>query len=239
MDFLGHELWIDGPNHGHLESPCLLKLKYGHNLSLDGRVDISQVTVNLTEPQGQVVPLVMYSAPDSTTDAYLASFTPSSEGYYTVWADYQAGIWCEGVNRCWYYAPKNHCPEVISSRRYRQFIKTILPVGHGLAPYSPASLGTPMDIIPQNFHAFSEGEELTVQVMYQDKPLPGANLRIAGATPLKVHECEADAQGMATITFNSFGQWIILASYDDYERGSAGEFDAEQFSTVLSVKVMP
>ena len=239
MKFLGHEIWIEGPEHGHLDSPCNLFLKYGHNLALDGHVDISQVKATLVDPGGNISDLILFWAPDLPTDEFVVSFTPLEEGYYTVWLDHKAGIWCEGVDERWYYAPKNSCPPVRQSLRYRQLSKVIIPAGHSLAPTTPAALDARMDIVPHDYRLLSEGEELTVQVIYQGSPLPEANLRIASTVKGQAYEVQADRYGQATVRFDSFGFWMILASYDDYSLGVPGEFEGEQFSAVLSLMVRP
>lgn len=239
MEFLGHEIWIEGPDHGHLGSASNVQCKYGHNLAVDGRFNISLVTAYLFDPKGNKSDMVLFSEPSVTKDAYMVSFTPIEEGFYTILLDYPAGIWCKGVDGRNYYAPSNRCPEVTQSIRHHQFSKAVIPVGHGLAAETPPAVGAPLEIIPQNFTRPAEGDEVTVQVLYQGTPLPNADLRIAGGVEVQASEAKTDQNGLASIKFGLFGPWMILASYEDRDKGVSGEYEAEKFTSVLSVQVKP
>ena len=134
MDPNKHDIWIEGPDHGHLSSPSDLKLKYGLDLNPEGLLDISRLTATLVDPKESRTNLVACMAPELTAEAYVVSFTPEQEGLYTVLLDYTPGIWSEGEDGRFYYASRSRCSAVSRSLKYQHYSKTVIPVGMGWLP---------------------------------------------------------------------------------------------------------
>ena len=63
MIFLGHEIWIEGPNHGHVGRMMEFMLKFGHDMRVDGRLDLAMAKATLFSQAEQRKKLVLFSDP--------------------------------------------------------------------------------------------------------------------------------------------------------------------------------
>lgn len=95
------------------------------------------------------------------------------------------------------------------SRRGKAIIQVGLP-GSAAQPQITRPVGLGLEIVPlSNPYALGKASRLTVQVLYQGRPLPGALVKLnnlaSDAQPVETHL--SDAAGRATFQARRSGQW--------------------------------
>ena len=95
------------------------------------------------------------------------------------------------------------------SRRGKAIVQVGLP-GNAPQPQITRPVGLGLEIVPlSNPYASGKSSEMTVQVLYQGRPLPGALVKLndlaADAQPVEMHR--SDATGRATFLARRAGQW--------------------------------
>jgi uncharacterized GH25 family protein len=110
-------------------------------------------------------------------------------------------------------------PTVEGKEKYTRYLKTFLQVGNKTTVNYPQPLGHKIEILPtQNPYALKAGGVLTVQVLFEGKPL--ASTRVMGTfdTFSKEHDVYAetsqtDSNGRAQIKITKPGIWMICANH--------------------------
>jgi len=235
MIFLGHEIWMEGPNHGHVGKRAEFLLKFGQNMKLDGRLSSAMAKATLFSPAGQKREIFLCFDPNLTREAYIVSFSLEEKGLYTLLLEYDGGIWSRGKDGRLYYAPRSKCQEVEKAVRYCQYSKVIVPVEIGTEGDIPQPCGCEMEIVPVKYQRFAAGDEIALKVLYDGSPFPNIAVSAIHSDKEQVAEGKTDSSGQAGFKLTDPGNWMFLARHVDAEKGVPGEFDEKTVTAVLSL----
>lgn len=226
----GHEIWLEyGKRHMHVGKTVECKLFFGHNMKVDGVVDAKKVKASVFDPTNEGHDLIV-----GTGDGCLViKFDPAIDGFHTVVADYDGGIFTV-TDDGWQKGPKKNYENVKSSGYYRQFLKTIIP-GHGIKEYELAT-GQELEIIPLDFRGYCVGDNISMKILYNGKPLKYANINAT----YKGREGDAiltktDTEGKATFYLEKEGNWFFKVRYGDPEKGVKDQYDEKVVTSTFTV----
>ncbi|UCC40841.1 MAG: DUF4198 domain-containing protein [Candidatus Aminicenantes bacterium] len=123
---------------------------------------------------------------------------------------------------------------------YSKYPKTIVQVGKKLDETSAEPLGFPIEIVPKvNPYELKFGDDLEVTVLFQGKPLSGAE--IAWSYPGRGEEFagskRTDANGLAAIPLIKTGPYVIRLTYMEWVKKETHEW--ESYWTSLTFEVLP
>lgn len=235
MIFLGHEIWIEGPNHGHVGKTSEFLLKFGANMKVDGRLNLAMAKVTLVSPAQQKKELILCANPNLTREAYLVSFAPEETGLYTILVEYDGGVWSKDKDGRLYYAPRSKCQDVEKAVHYYQYSKVIVPVETGTEEKSPRPCGCELEIAPVKYKRFAAGDEITLKVLYEGSPLADVAISAIHSDKEQVAEMQTKSGGEVAFKLIDPGNWMFLARYVDEGKGMPGEFDEKTVTAVLSL----
>jgi uncharacterized GH25 family protein len=103
--------------------------------------------------------------------------------------------------------------------KYIRFLKCFVQVGASPTDNFSKSLGQKIELIPlENPYSKRIGSQLSVRVLFDDKPLPGARVMATYDTFSKEHDVYAhtvqtDADGIARIPIDKPGLWLVRANH--------------------------
>ena len=106
-----------------------------------------------------------------------------------------------------------------ASEKYTRNLKIFVQVGDTLTSNAGIPLGTKIEIVPkQNPYALKVGDELTVQVLFDGKPLQDVRVMGTYDTFSKEHDvyaqtAQTDSNGIARIKIAKPGIWLIRANH--------------------------
>jgi uncharacterized GH25 family protein len=232
-----HDMWgtADNPTVGQ---PLKANIGYGHHypkledipaeelpffqvyaVGPDGKIELSQ---------GQ--PNYVFNSKDN-----LAKAT------YLVIADVKPIYWSRTTGGEWNMKRKDETPGATECGLYIEGGKGIVPVGGDTSPdVATKAQGLPIEIVPSAHPAtIKPGQKLVLQVLFQGKPLPGAEVkaRYDGYAALTTDTAQAftdttDQEGKVTFVPLATGAWIVTARNKTGYEGP-GTCDATDYGTSL------
>lgn len=109
---------------------------------------------------------------------------------------------------------KNGTANVASRENYRRCAKTLIQVGRKTDDTFKRILGTPLELVPlQNPYRLQQGDKLTVQVLYEGKPLPNKMImtwhKHTASDAAKPQTHYTDAKGLMTFPLTDTGNWMV------------------------------
>jgi uncharacterized GH25 family protein len=118
--------------------------------------------------------------------------------------------------------------------------KGLLAVGGRGDPTFTKPVGLTLELIPEaDPYTLAPGARLTVRLIYQGKPLPGALVMALDATDAQTpRQVRSDAQGRASFTLPRAGAWLIKAVHMIPAPRDAGA-DWESFWASLTFSLPP
>ncbi len=224
-----HNYWIIPDTFNPSESTIVeSSFSCGHKYFMDGEVpDITRFKLNLLTPRGISIPLV-YSRVDSKAARIMVPVL--GRGTYVINASStMPSYWSETQNG-WVPKPRNMVKNPIKGGKYFKSLKTFLTVGSGSDSYDKI-MGYKIEIVPQkNPTTLRPGQVLPILVLYDGKPLEGAGIfgifegySSKGKDSFPI-ETETDKDGLARISMNRPGSWLIGAKY---QFNTHGDKDAD------------
>ena len=213
-----HDYWITPDSfHPHENSFINAALSSGHSYFGDVEVpDITRFQLNLLTPDGRQIPLA-YSGMNH--EAARATVPILGSGTYVISsASSKPSYWSKTKNGS-VPGPRSMVKDAIQGGKYVKSVKTFLTVGSGSDTYKKV-LGYKIEIVPQaNPTTLKPGQTLPLLVLYNDNPLPdatvfgvfeGYKLKEKKSYPI---ETKTDANGIARISMNRTGKWLVGAKY--------------------------
>ena len=225
----GHEIWMEPTKEDN--DSVSVDLLFGHNMRIDGIADKSRFLTTYFSPDEKQGEITLVSA----EDRHYLNFNPTTEGYYSVYADMGAVIYSindDGYNK----GPKHMFKGVTYSGAFHQMAKTIVPVGN-VGEFQGKPLHGILEIVPRRV-LNSVGSEVELTVYYEDKPLTGVDVKaISGAEGKEMACIPTDQNGAVTIPLSAQGKWMFLARYADKTKKVSEEFDESVFISTLVLDV--
>ena len=119
----------------------------------------------------------------------------------------------DGIDNIYALRQKNGEMNNPSRELYRRCAKTLIQVGDKMDKTFHENTGMPLEIIPfQNPYALKAGEMLTVQILFEGKPLINKEISTWQKTikDKTIHQkLRTDKDGKAVITLDKNGQWMV------------------------------
>ncbi|MDR1297220.1 MAG: DUF4198 domain-containing protein [Deltaproteobacteria bacterium] len=167
----------------------------------DGKIDLTQGSPNYV----------------FTSEAKLA------KGTYLVVSDVKPIYWTRTTTGRWEMKPKNEVPGAVSCENAIENAKGIIAVdGDAAGALATAAQGLPLEIVPLVHPAtVKAGQALPIQVLFEGKPLAGAEVKaryngfpgIASDTAMAFTDT-TDQEGKVNFVPLAAGEWIVLVRND-------------------------
>lgn len=119
----------------------------------------------------------------------------------------------DGIDNIYQLRQKNGDLDKPSRELYRRCAKTLIQVGDKTGKTFKKNTGMPLEIIPlQNPYTLKMGDKMTVQVLFEGKPLADKMILTwhKTATTKTIHQkLRTDAKGQMTFPLDKNGQWMV------------------------------
>jgi len=230
-----HMFWLltdkDAPE---VNEPVQVEIGFGHKFPKDEEIKADRLgPVKAMGPDGQELALKKIS-----TTTY--ELTPPTAGVYAVSAQLIPGFVTRTPQGMKMQAKKG-VPDANFCFRFDMAGKTLVNIGDPKQGFDRTVKST-LEIVPlKSVNALKGGETLPVKVVFQSKPLAGAEIKYTHdgwADPEKPFATlgKTDAQGEIQVKLDKPGRWLLIAShktpYDHPE-----ECDENYFSASLTWRV--
>ena len=129
--------------------------------------------------------------------------------------------------------------QAVGRERYRRYLKTLLRVNNQTDETYAHKAGHRLEILPlTNPSAADVGDQLTVSVLFDGKPLPRAQVAAysRGKEGTKAQEVRTGAKGQVQFTLDHSGLWLIRLVHMQRCRDER-DFDWESFWAAYSFSV--
>jgi len=190
----GYAVWLE-PTHLHFHTGGKVEIKalWGNKMQKDGAGNPENWRASVTGPAGEKIEAEITYGEGLHAQV---NFQAGEEGLYHVVVENPAGEH-NGVD-------------------YTQWAILLVPVGHHV--HGPGvSTEKGLEIVPGEFREFHPGDTVSLQVLYNGKPLPGVEVKATshlyeGAD----YPCRknADHEGRLDFAFDSKGHWMFLVNYE-------------------------
>jgi uncharacterized GH25 family protein len=209
-----HMLWLNADKEApQVGKNATIEIGFGHKYpSTEGVKEENIEKVFALDPKGREVPLERI-APGKFV------FVPKSCGEYEIIAQMKKGFLCttpDGRKM----GSKKDVKEAVSCMQFAMNAKTMVRVGSKGKRNSHLA-DIPLEIIPlEDIKKLKVGKELSLQLLFNGKPVPGAKLKAVDADSAKqkedvwTQETVSDARGIARIKLTSRGQWLFAANHE-------------------------
>lgn len=210
----GYSLWLE-PEHLHYHSGIVqARAILGPPMRKEGGADIKGWNAYALAPGGSVMDADIAAGEDYQKVAFFAG----SEGLYDLVLENQAGVYSGG--------------------RLLQRARLPVPVGHHIhGPLKNLGSGG-LDLFCEEYREYRAGESISIVVMYNGKPLPGAKLAATyhlyegGRMPW---QGTAGGDGRVSFTFTGKGHWLFTCTHADESLKLEGQYDRSVFTSTFVV----
>ncbi|MDR2368602.1 MAG: DUF4198 domain-containing protein [Deltaproteobacteria bacterium] len=234
---LAHDMWgaADNPTVGQ---PLKATIGYGHHYPKLEDIPAEEVPffqVYAVGPDGKI------DLTQGSPNYSYASKDNLAKATYLVIADVKPIYWSRTTGGEWNMKRKDETPGATECGLYIEGAKGIIPVdGDTTATVATKAQGLPIEIVPlAHPGTVKPGQKLVLQVLYQGKPLPGAEVkgRYDGFASLVSDTAQAymdttDQDGKVTFVPLAAGEWIVTARNKTAYEGP-GTCDNTDYGTSL------
>lgn len=201
-----HDVWLEPQDKGY-------KLVYGHPGELEDYDPAKAKAVKAIDQKGKAAALTTH-----VHDSVITMQPPAGTSLITI--DYDNGFWAEDASGHHLNKSKKDVPGYKSSIHSKKFNKTVL----SWSDAAGKPVGVDFEILPlSNPTKLKPGDSLPIQLIYQGKPLAGAEVEIFGSEDL----FKTDAEGKVTLPITNAGFQYIQASH---KKDQPGNPDADTLS---------
>lgn len=233
----GHEGWIDvAGTHYHAGHPGEVLFKWGHNMKPDGLCQKERLIAYVFDPEGNRKEL---SINEYDGESYAVSFIPEREGFYQVVVE-QSGIVTVTADGKHLLLPKKDCDNPLESSAFTQFARAILPVGHDLEG-KVERVGNALELVPLQWKTWKAGDVISLQVLYQEKPVAGATANLMSADLLGAGgplAKETGEDGCVSFPLQQPGNYLLLVRHVDHTERREGYYDQRRLTATLPLIVI-
>ncbi|MFZ5650813.1 MAG: ATP-binding cassette domain-containing protein [Bacillota bacterium] len=212
----GYAVWLE-PEQLHYHSGTVqARALWGPPMKREGGAGIKGWYAYALAPDGSVLDSDI--AGGGGEDYQKVAFFAESEGLYHLVLENEAGIYSGG--------------------RYLQRARLPVPVGHHI--YCPVkSVGSEgLDLFCEEYRDYRMGDSISIVVLYNGKPLPGARLEAT----YHLYEGErmpwqgyAGADGRVSFAFSGKGHWLFTCTHLDQSLKLEGQYDRTVFTSTFVV----
>ncbi len=214
-----HDYWIM-PKTFHPEPATILEVAFtnGHHyFENEGVPDVTKFDMFFIAPQGDYIPLA-YTRVEPK--AAWAKVPIGSRGTYVIGAASTSPEYWSKTTDGYKPGSRDAHPDALKTGKYVKSVKTYITVGAGSESFRKP-LGHEIEIMAQtNPSTLKAGQSLLVSVLYRGEPLVGVPVfgLYEGFKP-KDHsdqsiQTKTDENGVASITVDRAGIWIVFAKHE-------------------------
>lgn len=208
-----HIFWLL-PEHTVVEvgKPVQIEIGFGHKFPKDEEIKDERLqSIKVLGPDGKDVPLKKIS-----TVKY--EFTPPNAGSYAVVAQMQPGFVTrtpQGMKM----QTKQGVPDANLCFRFDFAAKTLVSAGSQPQGFDRSDKSS-LEVMPLKApNSLKGGDELPVRVIFQGKPLAGAEIKVTNEAWQDPNEpfalkAKTDAHGDFRLKLDKLGKWLIIASHN-------------------------
>lgn len=232
----GHEGWLEEyPSHYHAGDPIMAKLKWGHNMEIDGLPRKEDITFRAYAPDGSVGEIQVDESGHEWLD--LTADT-DQEGFYLLVCTYN-NCYAEFEGNKWKRGSRKEHPDAKEVRNYHQNATTCISVGHH---HETDLSGIPelrISLLPLKGPKYYVGEEVRFQLKIDGKPAAKQEALLVHPTENGLEETTVtcDDNGQFTICPKEAGLYDLIARYR-HEEKKEGEYEGESLTASHCFKVV-
>jgi uncharacterized GH25 family protein len=236
-----HDLWAtaENPTAGQ---PVVSILGYGHDFPEGEEIAADRLSIfyplEVTNAQGQKLAL----KPGDKNYIFVTE-EPVKEGTYLLTTGYKPTFWSYSPEGS-FMKSKKDTPNATSCEQWTRWAKGVVNVGNASDDFVTKPIGNSLEFVPSTNPAkIKVGEDLTIQLLRDGKPLPKTEITgiLAGN---KHHEdgnrdFYATTNGEGKITFSPIkeGLWTLIAiAHKDFADKAVCDDDAVDASLTFTVK---
>ncbi len=232
----GHEGWLEYyPSHYHAGDPIMAKLKWGHNMEVDGLPRMNELTYRAYAPDGTFVEAKAEEGGDFWFD--LTADT-DQEGFYTVITHYDNCYARYGADR-YKRGSRVENPDADEVLDYCQYATTCISVGHHHETQMYHIPGLAISLLPTTGPKYTVNHEITFQLMVEDQPaLENETVLIyQSENGLVETKVVSDEKGQFHITPDKAGMYCLIARVRREEK-KEGEYDGQSLTASHCFRVL-
>ncbi|MDI6854054.1 MAG: DUF4198 domain-containing protein [Deltaproteobacteria bacterium] len=231
----GHNFWLlvsdDAPKAGE---PVMVEIGWGHKFPKDEQIKEGRLgVIRALGPDGQEVPLKKLSITQY-------ELVPPAKGVYLIAAQV-APDFLTKTKDGFKLQSKKGVTDAVSCFRFDMATKTFVNAG-GQKPGLAGSADSSLEIMPlKNPLTQKKGDTFPLRVMFQGKPLAGAEVKVTHDNwpdPQKPFASigKTDAKGEIRVELKQPGRWLIVTSHKTpYE--PPDECDEHYYTASLTFRV--
>lgn len=227
----GYALWLEtNATHGHVNDKTNLTLKWGRQMQPTGPVPQDHATAFVIHPDGRKENIDIPPAQENPQ----VSFTPPSEGLYTVVGNYQNLSVIKRDGSC----SRGTCGDATKAVHYIQNALCIVTVGHHIQGEARTD-NLELEIRPHHWHHWHAGATLEIELLFQGQPLGNANVEIVIQGPRdSIQQLQTTPEGRLTLQAVDPGRYLITARHT-VPGGQAGPATCDEttYTTTLALMV--
>jgi len=232
-----HFFWLlSDQASSEVGKPVQVEIGFGHKFPKDEEIKPERLQfIKVLGPGGQEVPLKKDSA-------VRYKFIPPTAGTYVVLAQMLPGFVTrtpQGMKM----QNKKGIPDANLCFRFDFATKTLVSAGKNPEGFDQSVKST-LEVIPlKDPGSLKAGDELPVKVIFQGKPLSGAEIKVTNdkwndpKEPFAL-KAKTDAQGELRLKLDKPGRWLIIASHKTPYHDLT-ECDDNMYQGSLTFGVMP
>jgi uncharacterized GH25 family protein len=170
-----HEIWATAENPA-AGQPLVAVLGYGHHFPEGEDIAPERLPIffpiDVVNSKGDKLPVK-----PGDKNYKVVTESPVENGTYLVVSGYKPTYWSSTPAGS-QMKPKNETPGATSCERYYRFAKGVVNIGGAVDDYVTKPIGTKLEIVPQvNPGTVKAGGDLPLTVLYENKPLKGAEIK--------------------------------------------------------------
>ena len=206
-----HFFWLMPDQTAAVGKPGQVEVGFGHKFPKDEEIKAERLqSVKVIGPDGKELPLTKIS-----TVRY--EFVPPAAGFYLISAQMKPGFVCrtpQGMKM----QTKKELPDAEFCFHFDMACKTLVDVGKQSQGYHQSAKSV-LEVMPlQAPNTLKAGGEFPVKVLFQGKPLPGAEITVTHTQwpdPKKQFAVvgKTDAQGEFRLKLDKPGRWLVIAGH--------------------------
>lgn len=237
---MAHEIWATAENPAEGQ-PLVVILGYGDDFPQGEEIAPDRLPIfnplKVVDAKGAELAL-------KPGDANFKAVTkqPVKKGTYLVLADYRPTYWSERPEGS-VMKPKNEVPGATACGRYSRAAKGIVNIGGVLDDFVTKPIGAKLEIVPLlNPGQIKAGQNLPLQVLYNSKPLPSAQITGIRGGNKYVDEgnrdffAETDKDGKIIMAPLTGGDWTLAVSVkEEYPNKSVCDNESNDASLTFFI----
>lgn len=220
----GYSIWLEPEQlHYHPGGVAQARALWGPMMRREGGADIRGWLGYAVDPSGKVLEADIVRSGD---DLHKLAFFVGDEGLYQLVLENEAGVYSSMPGDRWEKGSQSQHPGAEGAVRYIQRARLPVPVGHHIHGKLNSLNSEGLDIFCEEYRDYGLGDSITLRVIYNGRPLPGAS--VAATYHFYTGDGypwqgQAGDDGVISFKFFEKGHWMFTVTYADGSLSQQGE----------------